>query len=113
MNDADASLGIIRERGGKILQEPFFRFLRQPNSPIAPRPVAKSGRAAGSGVAELMVISPFEKMSGMSFSFESEALVLLLLVLNIMDTISAGAPGGTSKKTLLKPKVAPEPISVA
>jgi hypothetical protein len=28
-----------------------FRFLRQPSSPNAPRPVAKSGRAAGNGVA--------------------------------------------------------------
>src|SRR5262249_28123518 len=28
-----------------------FRFLRHPNSPKTPRPVAKSGRAAGSGVA--------------------------------------------------------------
>ena len=28
-----------------------FRFLSQPRRPIAPRPVAKSGRAAGSGVA--------------------------------------------------------------
>ena len=27
-----------------------FRFLRQPNRPIAPRPLANSGRAAGSGV---------------------------------------------------------------
>jgi hypothetical protein len=27
-----------------------FRFLRQPSRPIAPRPAAKSGRAAGSGV---------------------------------------------------------------
>jgi hypothetical protein len=27
-----------------------FRFLRQPNKPNAPRPVAKSGKAAGSGV---------------------------------------------------------------
>jgi len=29
----------------------FFRFLRQPSRPIAPRPVAKSGKAAGRGVA--------------------------------------------------------------
>jgi hypothetical protein len=29
-----------------------FRFLRQPSRPKAPRPVAKSGRAAGSGVPE-------------------------------------------------------------
>jgi hypothetical protein len=29
----------------------FFRFLRQPNRPNAPRPDAKRGRAAGSGVA--------------------------------------------------------------
>jgi hypothetical protein len=29
-----------------------FRFLRQPSSPITPRPEVKSGRAAGSGVAE-------------------------------------------------------------
>ena len=29
----------------------FLRFLRQPNSPNAPRPVAKSGKAAGIGVA--------------------------------------------------------------
>src|SRR5579883_66904 len=29
-----------------------FRFLRQPNRPIAPRPEANSGRAAGSGVAD-------------------------------------------------------------
>ena len=29
----------------------FFRFLRQPNKPNALRPVAKSGRAAGTGVA--------------------------------------------------------------
>ena len=29
----------------------LLRFLRQPSRPIAPRPVAKSGRAAGSGVA--------------------------------------------------------------
>ena len=28
-----------------------FRFLRQPSRPIAPRPVAKRGRAAGTGVA--------------------------------------------------------------
>ena len=28
-----------------------FRFLRQPSRPITPRPVAKSGRAAGRGVA--------------------------------------------------------------
>jgi hypothetical protein len=27
-----------------------FRFLRQPSRPIAPRPVANSGRAAGTGV---------------------------------------------------------------
>ena len=27
-----------------------FRFLRQPSRPNAPRPVAKRGRAAGSGV---------------------------------------------------------------
>jgi hypothetical protein len=27
-----------------------FRFLRQPSKPNAPRPEAKSGRAAGSGV---------------------------------------------------------------
>ena len=31
-----------------------FRFLRQPNKPIAPRPVAKSGSAAGSGVAVIV-----------------------------------------------------------
>jgi hypothetical protein len=30
----------------------FFRFLLQPKKPNAPRPVAKSGRAAGTGVAE-------------------------------------------------------------
>jgi hypothetical protein len=29
-----------------------FRFLRQPNRPSAPRPAAKSGKAAGRGVAE-------------------------------------------------------------
>src|SRR5262245_17493061 len=29
-----------------------FFFLRQPSKPNAPRPVAKSGRAAGSGMAE-------------------------------------------------------------
>ncbi len=29
-----------------------FRFLRQPSRPIAPRPVAKSGSAAGNGVAD-------------------------------------------------------------
>jgi hypothetical protein len=28
-----------------------LRFLRQPSRPSAPRPVANSGRAAGSGVA--------------------------------------------------------------
>ena len=29
----------------------FFRFLRQPSRPSTPRPVVKSGRAAGRGVA--------------------------------------------------------------
>ena len=29
----------------------FLRFLRQPSKPSAPKPVAKRGRAAGSGVA--------------------------------------------------------------
>jgi hypothetical protein len=33
-------------------QADAFRFLRQPNKPNAPRPLAKSGRAAGSGVVE-------------------------------------------------------------
>jgi hypothetical protein len=32
----------------------FFRFLRQLNRPIAPRPEAKSGSAAGNGVSEEM-----------------------------------------------------------
>jgi hypothetical protein len=31
-----------------------FRFLRQPSRLNAPRPVAKSGRAAGRGVAEML-----------------------------------------------------------
>jgi len=34
----------------KLDQAICFRFLRQPSSPNAPSPVAKSGRAAGSGV---------------------------------------------------------------
>src|SRR5580700_7921004 len=49
----------------------FFRFLRQPNKPIAPRPVAKSGRDAGSGVvatdqepSEVLVIVPVEAPPG-------------------------------------------------
>src|SRR5580704_1421546 len=29
----------------------FFRFLREPSRPTAPRPVAKSGKVAGRGVA--------------------------------------------------------------
>jgi len=29
-----------------------FRFLRQPSRPSAPRPVAKSGRVAGTGTLE-------------------------------------------------------------
>jgi hypothetical protein len=33
-----------------------FRFLRHPNRPNAPRPVAKSGNAAGSGVCETVQI---------------------------------------------------------
>ena len=33
----------------------FFRFLRQPSRPNAPRPVAKSGRAAGSGEDRLLL----------------------------------------------------------
>jgi hypothetical protein len=32
---------------------PAFRFLRQPSRPSAPRPVAKSGRAAGNGVVAI------------------------------------------------------------
>jgi len=35
----------------------FFRFLRQPSRPNAPRPVAKRGRAAGSGVAVTLTLS--------------------------------------------------------
>ena len=35
-----------------------FRFLRQPSRPNAPRPQAKSGSAAGSGVASIGVIVP-------------------------------------------------------
>src|SRR5260221_14090924 len=31
--------------------KPAFRFLRHPNEPNAPRPVAKSGSAAGRGVS--------------------------------------------------------------
>ena len=33
-----------------------FRFLRQPNRPNAPRPEAKSGSAAGTGVAAVAMI---------------------------------------------------------
>jgi hypothetical protein len=32
-----------------------FRFLRQPNGPITPKPVAKSGSAAGIGVPATIV----------------------------------------------------------
>jgi hypothetical protein len=61
-----------------------------------------------------MVISPFEKSSGMSAPLGSAALVLLVeLVLNIIDKISAGAPGATSNETSPKPKVTPDPITVA
>jgi hypothetical protein len=35
-----------------------FRFLRHPSRPNTPRPVAKSGRAAGSGVGAVGLISP-------------------------------------------------------
>ena len=34
----------------------FLRFLRQPSRPIAPIPVAKSGRAAGSGVMDAVKV---------------------------------------------------------
>jgi hypothetical protein len=36
-----------------------FRFLRQPSIPIAPRPVAKSGKDAGSGVSDAAVNDQF------------------------------------------------------
>src|SRR5689334_3979599 len=35
----------------------LFRFLRQPSKPTAPRPVAKSGREAGSGVGTRLVFA--------------------------------------------------------
>src|SRR5664279_3341569 len=34
-----------------------FRFLRRASQPITPRPVAKSGSAAGNGVADAVVTS--------------------------------------------------------
>ena len=51
---------------GALLSERFayakaataFRFLRQPSRPIAPRPVAKSGRAVGSGVGANTAMQP-------------------------------------------------------
>jgi len=38
-----------------------FRFLRQPNKPNAPRPVAKSGSAAGSGVGSISKLPDLTK----------------------------------------------------
>jgi hypothetical protein len=42
----------------------FFRFLRQPNKPIAPRPEAKSGRAAGIGLATMKMLPPRLEKTG-------------------------------------------------
>ena len=41
-----------------------FFFLRQPNSPIAPRPVLKSGRVAGRGVAAVVLVSSLSSPLG-------------------------------------------------
>ena len=41
-----------------------FFFLRQPNSPIAPRPVLKSGRVAGRGVAAVVLVSSMSSPLG-------------------------------------------------
>ena len=55
--EAEAAAQAASQRPFQILLALFvqatacaFRFLRQPSRPIAPRPVAKSGRAAGTGV---------------------------------------------------------------
>jgi hypothetical protein len=42
--------GLLIQRA--VVAAALFRFLRQPSRPNAPRPVTKSGRAAGSGVAD-------------------------------------------------------------
>src|SRR5262249_24269484 len=60
-----------------------FRFLRQPSRPKPPMPVAKSGRAAGSGVA-VNVVSP------------------------ILETLQLTVPGRTQLVKLDVPAVPPE-----
>ena len=41
----------------QIMRTAAARFLRQPSRPSAPRPVAKSGRAAGTGVAVVAAVN--------------------------------------------------------
>jgi hypothetical protein len=40
-----------------------FRFLRRASSPNAPKPVAKSGKAAGSGVAPRVLVSVSDQLT--------------------------------------------------
>ena len=61
LNQKDRPRGGLSEiRSGVLIRlrsAAAFRFLRQPSRPKAPRPLAKSGKAAGNGVvAVLMVI---------------------------------------------------------
>jgi hypothetical protein len=52
----------------------FFRFLREPNKYIAPRPVAKSGNALGTGVGGMSPNS--SKPKGL---WHSEQAALLMM----------------------------------
>ena len=59
-----------------------FRFLRQPSKPNAPRPVAKSGRAAGSGVSALTVKvqSPGKLPEGLNIQLYVQMLLTTQIV---------------------------------
>ena len=70
----------------------FFRFLRQPSRPKPPRPVAKSGSAAGSGVVATGV--------------------MLKVASNVMFVISTNGGCGTINSGIVRVRTSPAKLSV-
>jgi hypothetical protein len=79
--------------------EAFFRFLRQPNRPNAPRPLAKSGRAAGSGVADTDVTVTSSRANALGTSKE--------LNINVSDPVAVTSNMTSTYKGIVVPLTVP------
>src|SRR5208283_102818 len=86
-----------------------FRYLRQPSRPIAPRPVAKSGSAAGSGVCDHDDVSPKSPLQAPLPAHQKPLVSESKINRSLVDNATLADAGRSSGKVPVMELISPAP----